>query len=121
MRQQLLEVLAGQRESVPASIAALMAAGEDWQAGLAASSAATALPADFCYNTLRGELFIQRVFVRVYNEQPGFKLSDPVAFAKGLLNYLAAAMREVNGPKDVPEEGTQASEVHARTLHPIPS
>ena len=28
------------------------------------------------------------VFVRIYNEQPAFSVSDPPAFCKGLVSYL---------------------------------
>lgn len=37
---------------------------------------------------LQGELVVANVFVRVYNEQPTFPVTDPAAFCKGLVSYL---------------------------------
>ena len=37
---------------------------------------------------MQGELVVAGVFVRVYNEQPTFPVSDPPAFCKGLVSYL---------------------------------
>lgn len=39
-------------------------------------------------NFLQGELIVANVFVRVYNEQPTFQVSDPAAFCKCLVAYL---------------------------------
>ncbi len=38
--------------------------------------------------TAQGELVVANVFVRVYNEQPTFPVSDPASFCKGLVSYL---------------------------------
>lgn len=37
---------------------------------------------------MQGELVVAGVFVRVYNEQPTFLVSDPPSFCKGLVSYL---------------------------------
>lgn len=37
---------------------------------------------------LQGELVVANVFVRVYNEQPTFPVSDPASLCKGLVSYL---------------------------------
>ena len=37
---------------------------------------------------LQGELVVANVFVRVYNEQPTFPVSDAASFCKGLVSYL---------------------------------
>ncbi len=37
---------------------------------------------------MQGELVVAGVFVRVYNEQPTFAISDPPSFCKGLVSYL---------------------------------
>lgn len=37
---------------------------------------------------MQGELVVAGVFVRVYNEQPTFPVTDPPAFCKGLVSYL---------------------------------
>ena len=39
---------------------------------------------------MQGELVVAGVFVRVYNEQPTFPVSDAPAFCKGLVSYLHA-------------------------------
>lgn len=39
------------------------------------------------------------VFVRIYNEQPGFALSDPTAFAKGLVSWVHAHAGASLGPE----------------------
>ena len=43
---------------------------------------------DFQFKALDGELQISGVYVRVYNEQPTFRLSDPVEFCKGLVKFI---------------------------------
>jgi len=40
------------------------------------------------YKALQGELVVSGVFVRVYNEQPSFLLSNPGGFCKGLVTFL---------------------------------
>ena len=37
---------------------------------------------------MQGELVVAGVFVRVYNEQPTFAVSDAPSFCKGLVSYL---------------------------------
>jgi len=86
MREELLALMAEQR-SMLQPIAALTPETDLSENG--------AVPANFCYNSLRGELFIAQVFVRVYNEHPEYKLAEPAAFAKGLLNYMVGALREI--------------------------
>eukprot|EP00873_Tetraselmis_striata_P041875 jgi/Tetstr1/462139/TSEL_007205.t2 len=81
MREELLALMAEQR-SMLQPIAALTPETDLSENG--------AVPANFCYNSLRGELFIAQVFVRVYNEHPEYKLAEPAAFAKGLLNYMTS-------------------------------
>lgn len=43
---------------------------------------------DFQFKALEGELQISAVYVRVYNEQPLFRLTDPVEFCKGLVKFI---------------------------------
>ncbi|KAK9915634.1 hypothetical protein WJX75_001835 [Coccomyxa subellipsoidea] len=42
----------------------------------------------FRFEALQGELVVANVFVRVYNEQPTFPVSDAASFCKGLVSYL---------------------------------
>ena len=41
-----------------------------------------------CCLWMQGELVVAGVFVRVYNEQPTFSVTDAPAFCKGLVSYL---------------------------------
>lgn len=45
------------------------------------------------YKALAGELVIAGVFVRVYDEQPAFAVSDPAALCRGLVTYLHTVVR----------------------------
>lgn len=42
----------------------------------------TAAAAGFKYSALGGELVVAGVFVRVFNEQPGYSVKDPATFCK---------------------------------------
>jgi DnaJ family protein C protein 13 len=106
MRAQLLGLMREQREAVQPIVT--LTAETDLSQG-------AALPADFCYDSLRGELFIAQVFVRVYNEQPNYKLAEPVAFAKGLLNYMVGALREIEAASVA--EAPDAARVDAKKRH----
>ena len=44
--------------------------------------------AEFVFDTLRDELVIGDIYVRIYNEQPTFVLYDARSFAAHLLSYL---------------------------------
>ena len=73
MREELLAVLENQR------------AEPDMQAA-----------ATFRYEALGGELVVAGVFVRIFNEQSGFAVQDPVAFCKVIisLNSYHSAITE---------------------------
>eukprot|EP00210_Caulerpa_lentillifera_P007523 g7188.t1 len=43
---------------------------------------------DFEFKALDGELQISGVYVRIYNKQPLFRLTDPVEFCKGLVKFI---------------------------------
>ncbi len=45
------------------------------------------------YKALAGELVIAGVFVRVYDEQPSFPVSNPAALCRGLVTYLHNTVR----------------------------
>jgi DnaJ family protein C protein 13 len=45
--------------------------------------------ADFCLSILNDELIVGDVYVRVYNQQPSFVLTQPKQFAADLLEYLS--------------------------------
>lgn len=43
---------------------------------------------NFKFKELEGELQISGVYVRIYNQQPSFALTDPVEFCKGLIKFI---------------------------------
>ncbi len=55
---------------------------------------ALATAAKYSYASLRGELVVAGVYVRVYIEQPRFALRDPVAFCKGLVTKIHALQQQ---------------------------
>lgn len=62
---------------------------------------------DFKFKALEGELQISGVYVRVYNEQPAFRLSDPVEFCKGLIKFIHTTIQKTEQSN---EESESASE-----------
>lgn len=74
MREELLELMASQRA--------------------APSAPQPTTPRAFSYTSLRGELVVAGVFIRVYNQQPAFPLSDPAALCKGLVTFLHSAHQQ---------------------------
>lgn len=53
----------------------------------------TMLPVLCRYKALAGELVIAGVFVRVFDEQPAFAVTDPAALCRGLVTYLHTVVR----------------------------
>ncbi|KAE9602255.1 putative DnaJ domain-containing protein [Lupinus albus] len=45
---------------------------------------------DFVYKALSKELFIGNVYVRVYNDQPEFEISEPEAFCVALIDFISS-------------------------------
>ena len=48
----------------------------------------------YSYASLRGELVVAGVYVRVYIEQPSFPLKDSVSFCKGLVTRIHALLQQ---------------------------
>lgn len=44
---------------------------------------------DFVYKSLSKELFIGNVYLRVYNDQPDFEISEPEAFCIALIDFIS--------------------------------
>lgn len=44
---------------------------------------------DFVYKALSRELFIGNVYLRVYNDQPDFEISEPGAFCVSLIDFIS--------------------------------
>lgn len=43
----------------------------------------------FVYKALSKELYVGNVYLRVYNDQPDFEISEPEAFCVALLNFIS--------------------------------
>ena len=108
MREELLELMTTHREAyAKGTVTAAHQAGASGM--LPAGPAAALAPRDFAYSSLKGELVVAGVFVRVYNEQPSFALSDPAAFCKGLVTWLHAShqRKQAQQGKEGATEGPQ--------------
>lgn len=70
----------------------LSSAAEEHRRMPGAEALATA--AKYSYASLRGELIVAGVYVRVYIEQPNFSLKDSVAFCKGLVTKIHALLQQ---------------------------
>lgn len=44
---------------------------------------------DFVYKALSRELFIGNVYLRVYNDQPDFEISEPETFCLALIDFIS--------------------------------
>lgn len=44
----------------------------------------------FAYEALSKELFVGNVYLRVYNDQPEFEISEPEGFCVALIDYIAS-------------------------------
>lgn len=44
----------------------------------------------FAYEALSKELFVGNVYLRVYNDQPDFEISEPEAFCVALIDFIAS-------------------------------
>lgn len=42
----------------------------------------------FVYEALSKELFVGNVYLRVYNDQPDFEISEPEAFCFALVDFI---------------------------------
>ncbi|GAB4853472.1 DnaJ sub C grv2 [Ancistrocladus abbreviatus] len=48
----------------------------------------------FVYDSLSRELYVGNVYLRVYNEQPDFDISEPEAFCVALVNFISCLVHE---------------------------
>lgn len=57
---------------------------------------------DFAYKALSSELFIGNVYLRVYNDQPDFEISEAEAFCVALVDFISYLVHNQNvGDADV--------------------
>lgn len=72
----------------------------------------------FKYKTLSDELHIGEVYLRVYNEQPDFEISQPEMFCDSLLDFINELVEErkqqlsLEGSSTDTEQGGGTHEVH---------
>lgn len=76
----------------------------------------------FLYKALSKELFVGNVYLRVYNDQPDFQISEPEAFCVALIDFIAFLLCNQGDTDDVvPNEGipndssNKASEIESDT------
>ncbi|KAL9678302.1 hypothetical protein QQ045_016145 [Rhodiola kirilowii] len=50
----------------------------------------------FAYKALSKELYVGHVYLRVYNDQPDFEISDPDAFCTALLDFIASLVHSAS-------------------------
>jgi DnaJ family protein C protein 13 len=67
---------------------------------------------EFVYEALSKELFIGNVYLRVYNDQPDFEISEPEAFCVALVDYISWLLHNqcVEEPNHDVEETTSFTE-----------
>uniref|UniRef100_A0A7N0V2R9 J domain-containing protein n=2 Tax=Kalanchoe fedtschenkoi TaxID=63787 RepID=A0A7N0V2R9_KALFE len=50
----------------------------------------------FAYKALSKELYVGHVYLRVYNDQPDFELSEPEAFCAALLDFISSLLQSAS-------------------------
>lgn len=55
----------------------------------------------FVYKALSKELFVGNVYLRVYNDQPDFEISEPEAFCVALIDFIAHLVHRCAMDSDV--------------------
>lgn len=48
---------------------------------------------EFAYKALSRELYVGQVYLRVYNDQPDFEISEPEAFCVALIDFISHLVR----------------------------
>ena len=95
MREEVLRQMEVERMEATAGAPSTLPShrpGEEPGSAATADGSATTT-SGFRFAALGQELVVAGVFVRVYNEQPNFPVSDPAAFCKGLVTFLHARMK----------------------------
>lgn len=66
----------------------------------------------FAYKALSKELYVGQVYLRVYNDQPEFDISEPEAFCVALVEFLSSLVHnEYSKDTYVPSNGNQSEPV----------
>lgn len=52
---------------------------------------------EFAYKALSKELFVGQVYLRVYNDQPDFEISEPELFCVALVEFIASLVHTESG------------------------
>ncbi|TYJ29378.1 hypothetical protein E1A91_A06G065500v1 [Gossypium mustelinum] len=58
----------------------------------------------FAYEALSKELFVGNVYLRVYNDQPDFEISEPEAFCVALIDFIASLVHNHSVDYDIQEK-----------------
>ena len=114
MREEVLRQTEVERKEALAGSASILPShrpGEEPGSAATADGSATTA-SGFRFAALGQELVVAGVFVRVYNEQPNFPVSDPAAFCKGLVTFLHARMKP-----EVSLSNAACLSLHCLSLH----
>ncbi|KAK4771762.1 hypothetical protein SAY86_013537 [Trapa natans] len=64
---------------------------------------------EFAYKALSTELYVGQVYLRVYNDQPDFEISEPEAFCVALVDFISHIVRiEFAADSNIPSKGNNA-------------
>lgn len=56
---------------------------------------------NFVYNALSKELYVGNVYLRVYNDQPDFEISEPEAFCVALIDFVSSIVHSQWGTESL--------------------
>ncbi|XP_057968700.1 dnaJ homolog subfamily C GRV2 isoform X2 [Malania oleifera] len=67
----------------------------------------------FVYKALSKELYVGHVYLRVYNDQPDFEISEPEAFCVALVDFISSLVHNQGAAdSDLHKQGATDSDVH---------
>lgn len=69
----------------------------------------------FVYEALSKELFVGNVYLRVYNDQPDFEISEPETFCFALVDFISSLVRSTKATD--PDVETIGSDTEATEFH----
>lgn len=80
----------------------------------------------FLYEALSKELFVGNVYLRVYNDQPEFEISEPEAFCVALINFISFLVQnqltmdsDVQNKLNPSSSSPRTSEIHSDTADDV--
>ncbi|OMO57986.1 hypothetical protein COLO4_34941 [Corchorus olitorius] len=71
----------------------------------------------FAYEALSKELFVGNVYLRVYNDQPDFEISEPEAFCVALIDFIASLVHNQSSMDSDVQEKLTISDSSLKSEH----